>query len=126
MQDYWMTVKELIDGRTGFAVAVFYVLSVIALWKVFNKAGEHGWWAVVPIINAYKICKIADGNGFKCILYLIPLVNIVYYVIVNIRMAKSFGKSGLFGLGLIFLNVVFVYVLGFGSAEYIGPRGHKR
>lgn len=126
MQDYWMTVKEMIDGRTGFAVAVFYIISVIALWKVFNKAGEHGWWAFVPIVNAYKICKIADGNGFKCILYLIPIVNVIYYIIVNFRIAKSFGKGILFGLGLIFLNVLFVYILGFGSAEYIGPRGQKR
>ncbi|MBE6828052.1 MAG: hypothetical protein E7514_05505 [Ruminococcaceae bacterium] len=126
MQEYWMTVKELINGQTTAATVIFYIVSVIALWRVFNKAGEHGWTAFIPIVNMYKMCKIADGCGWKFILYLIPIVNIFYYIAVNIRMAKAFGKSGLFGIGLIFLNIIFVYILGFGSSEYIGPRGLPR
>ena len=125
MPEYWSTVKEFINGETGLAAMVFYIVSVIALWKVFNKAGEHGFWAFIPIVNIWKMCKIADGSGIKAILFLIPIVNIIYYILLNIRMAKAFGKSTPFGIGLIFLNVIFVYILGFGSAQYIGPRGER-
>ena len=126
MQDYLSTVEELANGQTGIIGLIFYIVSVIALWKVFSKAGEFGLLAFIPIVNAYVLCKIADGNGWKFILYLIPGVNIVYYVLVNIRMAKAYGKSTLFGIGLIFLNIIFVYILAFGDARYIGPRGYRQ
>ena len=126
MQDYLSTVEELANGQTGIIGLIFYIVSVIALWKVFSKAGEFGLLAFIPIVNAYVLCKIADGSGWKFILYLIPGVNIVYYILVNIRMAKAFGKSTLFGIGLIFLNIIFVYILAFGEAEYIGPKGYRK
>lgn len=126
METYMEHVHEIINGQTGIGVLIFYIVSVIALWKVFNKAGESGIWAFIPIINLYKMCKIADGSGLKCLLFIIPIVNVVYAVLLNIRMAKSFGKGTLFGLGLVFFNIVFTYILGFGSAEYIGPRGRRR
>lgn len=126
MQDYMTQVHEMMNGQSAVLAGIFYIVSVIALWKVFNKAGEPGWTAFIPIVNAYKMCKIADGNGWKCLLYLIPIVNIVYYVLVNIRMAKAYGKGTGFGIGLIFLNVIFVYILAFGSAQYVGPRGERR
>lgn len=125
MQDYMESVNELVNGQTGTFGLIFYIVSVIALWKVFNKAGEPGWTAFIPILNVYKICKIADGNGFKFILFFIPVVNVVYAILVNIRMAKAFGKSTAFGIGLIFLNIIFVYILAFGDAQYIGPRGER-
>lgn len=125
METYMEHVHELINGQTGLGVLIFYILSVIALWRVFNKAGESGIWAFIPIINIYKMCKIADGHGLKCLLFLIPIVNVIYAFMLNIRMAKAFGKSTLFGVGLIFFNIIFTYILGFGSAEYIGPRGQR-
>ncbi|MBQ1846590.1 MAG: hypothetical protein II135_01165 [Clostridia bacterium] len=121
MPDYLEQVRQLMNGRNAFIALVIYIVSVVALWKVFNKAGEPGWTAFIPIVNLYKTCKIADGNGWKFLLYIIPVVNIIYYVLVNIRFAKAFGKSTAFGIGLIFFNVLFVYILAFGSARYVGP-----
>jgi len=119
-------IHELINGQTGLGVLIFYIVSVIALWRVFNKAGESGIWAFIPIINLYKMCKIADGNGWKFLLFIIPIVNVIYAFLLNIRMAKAFGKSTLFGILLAFFNIIFTYILAFGSAQYIGPRGQRR
>ena len=126
METYMQNVHEIINGQTTFGALLFYVISVIALWKVFNKAGESGIWAFIPIVNLYKLCKIADGNGWKFLLFIVPIVNVVYAFLLNIRMAKSFGKSTLFGIGLVFLNIIFTYILGFGTAQYIGPKGQRR
>lgn len=37
-----------------------------------------------------------------------------------LRISVAFGKDGAFAVGLILLNVVFMLILGFGSAKYEG------
>lgn len=39
-------------------VLVFYILTVIASWKILVKAGEKGWKALIPIYNVYVLYKI--------------------------------------------------------------------
>lgn len=100
----------------GVMVTIF-----IAYWKVFVKAGRPGWAVLVPFYNAYVFLKIAGRPGWWLLLFLIPLVNIVIGFIVQIDIAKSFGKSVGFAMGLIFLGPIFYAILGFGQAEYKGP-----
>ncbi len=100
-----------------------YVLLIIAQWKIFTKAGEAGWKSIIPLYNLFIFCKIVDGNGWKFLLLCIPGVNIVYDIILSIRTAKAFGKGTGFAVGLIFLPNIFWLILGFGSAQYVGPRG---
>lgn len=102
---------------------VMYVLLVIANWKIFTKAGEAGWKSLIPFYSTYIYVKLVDGNGWKFLLLLIPIVNIVYFIILDIKTAKAFGKGTGFTIGLIFLANIFTLILGFGSAEYIGPNG---
>ncbi len=109
--------------QTGYSVAsiIVWLLLVIAMWKIFTKAGEAGWKAIIPVYNAYVLCKIVDGKGIKFLLFFIPIVNVIYDIILSIRMAKAFGKGTGFGLGLFFLPNIFTLILGFGSATYVGP-----
>ena len=104
----------------GLIVAV---LLIIAMWKIFSKAGQGGWKSIIPIYNVYMLCKIADGNGWKFLLLLIPIVNIIYTIMLCHRLAKSFGKGFLFTLGLLLLPNIFTLILGFGGSQYIGPKG---
>jgi len=39
---------------------------------------------------------------------------------VALDLAKSFGQGTGFALGLIFLSVIFIMILGFGDARYVG------
>ena len=48
---------------------VFYVLIVVALWKVFVKAGYPGWFAIIPILNTVILVIIAGYNGWLTLLY---------------------------------------------------------
>ena len=97
------------------------LLVIVAMWKVFTKAGHPGWAAIIPIYNMYVWCKIVGRPGWWVILMLIPLVNIIVGIIVCIDMAKSFGKGAGFGIGLALLGIIFLPILGFGSAQYQGP-----
>lgn len=47
------------------------VLSIIGHWKVFSKAGQPGWGAIVPFFGSYLLHKISWGNGW---FFLVPLV----------------------------------------------------
>ena len=97
------------------------LLVIVAMWKVFTKAGQPGWASIIPIYNVYIWCKIVGRPGWWVILMLIPFVNFIILIILSIDMAKSFGKGVGFGLGLAFLGIIFLPILGFGSAQYQGP-----
>ena len=96
------------------------VLMLVAMWKVFTKAGKPGWGAIIPIYNQVLLCNIAGKPGWWVLLFFIPLLNFVINIIVSIGIAENFGKGTGFGLGLAFLNPIFYPILAFGSAEYIG------
>ena len=119
-----MNEEQMSSVSIGTLIVV--VLLIIAMWKIFSKAGQGGWKSIIPIYNVYTLCKIADGNGWKFLLLLIPIVNIIYMILLYHRLSKSFGKGFLFTLGLIFLPNIFTLILGFGGSQYIGPRGLPR
>ena len=87
------------------------------------KAGEKGWKSLIPLYRSYMLVKIADGNGWKVLLFLIPFVNVVYAIIMNYRLACAFGKGTGFTFGLVLLPNIFTLILGLGKAQYVGPRG---
>jgi Family of unknown function (DUF5684) len=102
----------------GLLVAL---LLIVAMWKVFTKAGQPGWASIIPIYNLYIWCKIVGRPWWWIILMLIPFVNLIICIILCIDLAKSFGKGVGFGIGLALLGIIFFPILGFGSAQYQGP-----
>lgn len=98
----------------------FIVLMVASFWKIFTKAGQPGWAAIIPIVNLYFLCKVAGRPGWWLILMLIPFVNFIILIILDIDVAKRFGKGVGFGIGLVFLPFIFFPILAFGSAQYMG------
>jgi hypothetical protein len=97
------------------------LFEIIAVWKVYAKAGRGGWESLIPIWCAYVFLKIAGKPGWWLILFLIPLVNIVIGFMATISLAKAFGKGTGFGVGLVLLSFVFYPILGFGDAKYVKP-----
>jgi hypothetical protein len=106
-----------------FLYLLFYVVFIAAYWTVFTKAGQPGWAAIIPIYNIIVLLKIVGREWWWIFLFLIPIVNFVMFIIVMNDLSKSFGKGVGFTVGLILLSVIFILILGFGSATYIGPRG---
>jgi hypothetical protein len=95
------------------------VLTIVAMWKVFVKAGEPGWACIIPIYNEMVLCRIAGKPEWWVLLMFIPIVNIVIGILVSIGVAERFGRSTAFGLGLAFLGFIFFPILGFGSDYYM-------
>lgn len=103
------------------AFLVFFVPYVIGFWKVLEKAGRPGWGALVPIYNNWLVIEVVGRPGWWLALMFVPYASIVILVILMIDLAKSFGKSPAFGWGLALLPPVFMLLLGFGDATYLGP-----
>jgi len=106
-----------VPGIIGLLIGL---LIIVAMWKVFTKAGQPGWASIIPIYNLYIWCKIVGRPWWWILLMLIPFVNFIVAIILCIDMAKSFGKGAGFGIGLALLGLIFWPILGFGSAQYQG------
>jgi len=94
------------------------VFMLVAMWRVFTKAGQPGWAVLIPFYNVYVLLTIAGKPGWWLLLMFIPLVNLVIAIITLAGLAARFGKGAGFVVGLILLPIVFYPILAFGSAQY--------
>ncbi len=108
-----------LGGLIGLLVAV---VMIVAMWKVFTKADQPGWAALIPIYNMYVLLKVAGKPGWWLLLFVVPIANLVVTILTYIGLAKNFGKGGGFACGLIFLPIIFVPILAFGSAQYVAEQ----
>lgn len=99
---------------------VWAVIMIIAMWRVFEKAGRPGWAAIIPIYNIYVLLKVAGWSGWWLLALCVPLVNVLVSIFITYDLAKAFGKGFGYFLGLWFLSFIFLPVLGFGGAQYQG------
>ncbi|GAB5556053.1 MAG: hypothetical protein SchgKO_02660 [Schleiferiaceae bacterium] len=102
----------------SIAYIIMIVLSLVGIWKVYEKAGQPGWHSIIPFLNLFTWLKIVKKPYWWFFLMLIPLVNLVIAFMLGIELAKAFGKGTLFGVGLVLLPIVFYPILGFGEDTY--------
>lgn len=105
----------------GAVVLIAYLISVVGMWRVYEKAGKPGWASLIPIYNYLVLVEIVGRPIWWFFLLFIPGVNAVIGVILLWDLNRSFGQSTGFFLGLVFLSAIFFPILGFGSARYLGP-----
>ncbi|MFJ4253434.1 DUF5684 domain-containing protein [Microbacterium sp. NPDC090003] len=112
-------VSAFFSGTTSVIGIVFYVLLAIAWWKVFTKAGYPGILALIPIVNAIFLLRIAGMSGWWVLLYLVPIANVILAIVVAVKVGDRFGKGGVFSFFLLFL-IPFIgyFILGFGDSRY--------
>jgi hypothetical protein len=132
MTDIFELIKKIKDwnnGSIGIFSMVFYILLVIAMWNIFTKAREKGWKSLIPIYNYYILCKICGisflGIVVLCITLFIPFLNIltgilllIYLIMFDFRLSRSFGHGFIFFFGLIFFKPIFLLILGLGKSKY--------
>ena len=105
----------------GFGLLAILLLCV--MWSVYERAGQPGWAALVPIYNMYVLAEIGDRPGWMgvlaCFIYLVPIVgpiaSVCLSIYISIGVARTFDRGILFGLGLSFLPLVFYPILAFTS-----------
>jgi len=110
-------------GLIGMLISLaISIVSIIANWKIFSKAGQPGWAIFIPIYNAICFCRVIGKSDWWWLLCIIPIYGwFVIPIIAVIRLAKAFGKGTGFGIGMLIpgVNLILYLVLAF-SAEYVG------
>ena len=136
-------------GALGAMVVVFFVIiigialavsvcSIVGQWKALKKAGKNGWEALIPYYNNWTFCNVVGINPWWVIVVLVSslvlsyipyigsilsyAISIYFTVILNVSVARSFGKSDGYAAGLIFLAPIFWLMLGGKNAQYVGAK----
>lgn len=122
---------------------VWYVLQVIAYWRIFSKAGEPGWKSIIPIYNIYVQYRICWNTRIFWVSLVLGIAAFIFGIVGGViglignlcllgvgaisiigtyKLSLAFGHGIPFAVGLYFLNPIFMLILGFGSSEYQGPQ----
>jgi hypothetical protein len=91
---------------------ITYILSGIAFFRLAKIAGRQdvAWFAWVPILSAILQLLLIKKSGWWVLMYLVPIANIVFFIIWQIKLLNAFGKHGAWVLFGIFISVVY-YIL---------------
>jgi glucan phosphoethanolaminetransferase (alkaline phosphatase superfamily) len=161
----------------NFVSLALWVLMTVALWKIYGKAGEHGWATLIPYYRSYVLYKISGKKNlfwgylvfsilcvissivfvwmFIALIFMaldrthtfyseddlavygmIMLISLlvllvcaiamfVFRILQCIGLTKTFGISGGYAVGLIFLPHIFYCILAFSSEMvYRGANGY--
>ena len=108
----------LISFLIGFAV---FLVMLASLWKIFVKMGDPGWMGIIPFLNVYRVFQRSRPNDAS-VLTIVSIVCGFVSLVACWDLAKLFGKSGAYAVGLIFLPIIFMPMLAFGDSQYQGPQ----
>lgn len=97
---------------------LFLAATIAGMWKTYEKGGEAGWKAIIPIYNLFVLMKIIRKPWYWALLMLIPYLGVIWSIWSTNLLSKSFGKGIGYTIGLIIFPFVFYPMLGFGNAQY--------
>ena len=137
----------VLGGAYLILAFVWWLLQIIANWRIFTKAGEPGWKSIIPVYGDYVSYKIAWETGYfwatlilgiavswvqgqadpysnnimiTFVVLVLRIIIAVISIMYSVKLAKAFGRGIPFALGLIFLQPIFMLILGFGDDPYYG------
>ena len=94
---------------------IYYILLVIAGWKIFEKAGEKGWKSLIPIYNTYIFYKIVGmKNYFWAILIMSFAISLITTALGQGTQMQSMNLAtgaGVFSFILSLASCIFVLVV---------------
>ena len=69
--------QEAQNTSVSYTADIMGIAAIVGMWKMFEKAGEPGWPALIPFYNLYKFCDIVMGNPWywlRLCVVIIPFV----------------------------------------------------
>lgn len=150
-------IHSMLESRTHFETAVllaltYYTFLTIAQFKLFTKAGEKGWKALIPFYNMFVSHHLIGMSHIWFILDIVfwaaevalafisgtprlledvffsvaLVVTIISEIIHIIKLCYCYTKNELFGIGLFLIPPLFSMILAFGKSEYNPPKKHRQ
>lgn len=100
----------------GIVLLICFVSLFVGLYGVFQKAGEAGWKALVPVYNIVIWLKILQKPWWWVFLVLVPAVGFYMVAVLVVLTANCFGKRK-FGEHVVAVIGFFAFIpwLGFSK-----------
>lgn len=100
-------------------LVVLALYKLIIRWIIFRKADEHGWASIIPIYNEITYLNVCGINPWWILILIIPVIGWLIYGIVKIisrfTLAEAFNRGTGFGIGLLFLGIIFESIIAFNK-----------
>lgn len=123
-----------------------YLIPVIAEWRLFSKMEAAGWISLIPLVRewvlfrkvwsekwfwiwffcmsfgAWRLIRLqaASGSASLSVRNVAVLASSAIFVVLQFKLSRAFHHGIPFALGLIFLNPLFLLILGLGESRYRG------
>lgn len=117
------------------------IISIVAWWKLFEKAGQPGWAAIIPIYNLITFLRVIKRPMSRLlyyvgaivvymigatmmisnpmvggILFAIGIIALLVFAIQDYhRLSLSFGKDTGWTVGLVLLSIIFIPIMAFSK-----------
>jgi hypothetical protein len=112
-------------GFIGIAISSLmgiaaYVYTSLAYMKIAKKLNHpNSWFAWIPILNIVLHLQLAGMSGWYILLMLVPVANVVVYVIAMMNICEKLDKEKLLGLLVLvpFANFILLGILAWGKNE---------
>jgi hypothetical protein len=117
----------------GIGIILFYLIFYI-FWsfciatiakKLGRPFGTSFLMAIIPIVNLYLLLQLSNKPWWWLFLFLIPIVNIVFLIMMWMALAEARGKPAWWGvmIGIVpFANIVFFLMLSFSDGGVPVPK----
>ena len=73
--------------------AVVKLIHGLGTWKLYIKSGFKGFYAFIPLFNAFILMKIIKRPSWWVILLFLPIINLLIFPVIWVETARSFGKN---------------------------------
>jgi signal peptidase I len=114
------------DANLPLPLTIFLWLAVISLhiglYKMFEKAGQAGWKALIPFLNAYISIRLIGKPVWWFILMFVPIVNAVMIFLIASELVRAYGKNEFWpGVASMLIPWIYFPILGFkDDVKYVG------
>ncbi len=106
-----------------FSLFLYWLISTIGVWNIFYKAEcRPKGYAFIPFWRITGLCRVARFRPAAALWMLVPVVNIVFWVVLHVRLCKNFGVPGWLGfLALVFPPALW-WLIGRSSDVWYQPK----
>ena len=145
---YFAGLNRLPDFAIFIIATLFLILIASGRALLFKKAGFKPIQAFIPFYSTYKYYEIfwkgkygliemvltnafymllprdqrllnAGAIGYICLT--IYVLKFMLLIVAQLKLSKSFNKSLFYTFGLVFMEAIFVLIIGLSKSEYLGP-----
>lgn len=113
-----------VPSSSGWIGTVISILVIVAQWLIFQKAGEKGWKAIIPIYNVYTLYKISGKVGLWIQGLISGVVSVILLIVFVFGIAAESGAPTLISIALLVVVGIWQIVIRYkqckGLSEHFG------